>query len=106
MGDTADAICCLPPGMTLDEIIEKFKWLYGSVESFDTLMLEFYRIVQGKNKRVQAFVLCLKWALKAIKQQHPHAMTDQEGDHHLKDHLFLGLRSNIWTAYIMSAITK
>ena len=40
--DVADAICCLPPGATLDDIIDKFKWLYGSVESFDTLMQEFY----------------------------------------------------------------
>ena len=68
------------------------------MESFDTLMQEFYRIVQGKNERVQAFVLCLEWALKAIKQQHPHAMTEQEGEHHLKDHLFHGLRSNSWNA--------
>ena len=48
VGDAANVICCLPPGATLDDIIEKFKWLYGSVESFDTLMQEFYRIVQGK----------------------------------------------------------
>ena len=41
VGDVTDAICCLLPGATLDEIIEKFKWLYGSVESFDTLMQEF-----------------------------------------------------------------
>ena len=38
VGDAADAICCLPPGATLDDIIKKFKWLYGSMESFDTLM--------------------------------------------------------------------
>ena len=31
MGDVADSLCCLPPGATLDSIIEKFKWLYGSV---------------------------------------------------------------------------
>ena len=58
--DIAGAICCLLPGMTLDDIIEKFKWLYGSVESLDTLMQEFYRIIQGKKERVQAFVLHLK----------------------------------------------
>ena len=56
MGNAANAICCLPPGTTLDDIIEKFKWLYGSVESFDTLMQEFYRIVQDKNERVLALV--------------------------------------------------
>ena len=60
VGDTANAICCLPPGTTLDEIIEKFKWLYGSVESFNTLMQEFYRIMQGNNERIQAFVLHLE----------------------------------------------
>ena len=65
VGDVVDAICCLPPGATLDDILEKFKWLYGSVESFDTLMLEFYRIMQGKSEKVQTFVLHLERALKA-----------------------------------------
>ena len=38
VGDMVDAMCCLPPGATLDNILEKFKWLYGSIESSDTLM--------------------------------------------------------------------
>ena len=50
VGDAADATCFLPPGATLDNILEKFKWLYGSVESSDTLMQEFYHIAQGKLK--------------------------------------------------------
>ena len=60
LGDVADAICCLLPGATLDDIIQKFKWLYRSMESFYTLMLEFYQIVQGKSERVQTFVLHLE----------------------------------------------
>ena len=68
MGDAADAICCLPPRATLDYIIGKIKWLYGSVEFSDTIMQEFYQIVQGKSERVQTFVLHLEWTLKAIKQ--------------------------------------
>ena len=71
VGDAADAICCLPPRATLEDIIEKFKWLYGSVDSFDTLMQEIYQIVQGKSKRVQTFVLQLEGVLKVIKQQQP-----------------------------------
>ena len=71
--------------MTPDDIIEKIKWLYGSVKLFDTLMQEFYRIIQGKRERVQAFVLHLEQDLKAIKQQHPHAMMEEEGKNHLKD---------------------
>ena len=71
IGDAADAICWFPPGATLDGILEKFKWLYGSVESSDTLMQEFYRITQRKSEKVQTFVLHLERALKAIKQQHP-----------------------------------
>ena len=52
VGDLADVICCLPPGATLDDILEKIKWLYGSVVSSDTLMQEFYRIAQGKSEKV------------------------------------------------------
>ena len=65
--------------MTLDDIIKNFNWLYGSVESFDTLMQKFYRFIQDKSERVQAFVLCLEQALKVIIQQDPHAMTEEEG---------------------------
>ena len=45
MGDAADVICCLPPSASLDDIIEKFQWLYVSVESFNILMQEFYQII-------------------------------------------------------------
>ena len=90
VGDAADAMCCLPPGAILDDILEKFKWLYGSVESSDTLMQEFYHIAQGKSEKVQTFVLHLEWALKAIKQQYPYV--------YLKDHLFHGLKPNLHNA--------
>ena len=69
VGDAADAMCYLPPGATMDDILEKCKWLYGSTESSNTLMQEFYCIPQGKSEKVQTFVLCLEWAPKAIKQQ-------------------------------------
>ena len=72
--------------------------LYGSVESFDTLMQEFYRIVQGKTEKVQTFILHLERALKAIKQQHPCAITEEVGIKHLKDCLFHGLKPNIHNA--------
>ena len=91
-------MCCLPPEATLDDILDKFKWLYGSVESSDTLMQEFYRIVQGKSGKVQTFVLHLKRALKATKQQHPYAMTEEEGHRHLKYCLFHGLKPNLCNA--------
>ena len=68
------------------------------MESFDTLMQEFYQIVERKSERVQTFVLHLEWALKAIKQQHTHAMTKEEGVKHLKDCLFHGLKPNICNA--------
>ena len=58
-------------------------------------MQEFYRIVQRKSEKVQTFVLCLERALKAIKQQHPYAMTEEEGHRHLKDHLFHRLKPNL-----------
>ena len=87
-----------PPGATLDDILEKFKWLYWSVESPDALMQEYYCIAQGKSEKVQTFVLHLEQALKAIKQQYPYAMTEEEGHRHLKDHLFHGLKPNLHNA--------
>ena len=97
VGDAADAMCCLPPGATLDDILEKFKWLYGSVESFETLMQEFYSIPQGKSEKVQTFVLHLERPLNAIKQQHPYARTE-EGHRHLNNSLFHGLKSYLHNA--------
>ena len=82
----------------MDDILEKFKWLYGSIESSDTLMQEFYHIAQGKSEKVQTFVLHLERALKAIKQQYPYAMTKEKGHRHLKDCLFHGLKPNLHNA--------
>ena len=98
VGDAADAMCCLPLRATLDDILEKFKWLYGSVESSDILMQEFYHIAQGKSEKVQTFVLHLERALKAIKQQYPYAMTEEECHRHLKDCSFHGLKLNLCNA--------
>ena len=95
VGDAADTMCCLIPGAILDVILEKIKWLYGSVESSDTLMQELYCFGQGKSEKVQTFILCLERALKAIRQQYPYAMTEEEGHRHLKDHLFHGLKPNL-----------
>ena len=61
-------------------------------------MQGFYQIVHGKSERVQTFVLHLERALKAIKQQHPHAMTEKEGVKHLKNQLFHGLKPDICNA--------
>ena len=85
-------------GATLVDILENFKWLYGSVESSDTLIQEFYYIAQGKSEKVQTFVLHLERALKSIKQQHLYAMTEEEGHGHLKHCLFHGLKPNLCNA--------
>ena len=61
-------------------------------------MQELYHIAQRKSEEVQTFVLLLKRALKAIKQQYPYAMTKEEGHRHLKDHLFHELKPNLCNA--------
>ena len=58
-------------------------------------MQKFYCIVQGKSEKVQTFVLHLERALKAIIQQYPYAMTEEEGHQHLKDCLFHELKPNL-----------
>ena len=61
-------------------------------------MQEFYCIAQRKSEKIQTFVLHLEWALKAMKQQHPHAMTEEEGHRHLINHLFHGHKPNLCNA--------
>ena len=62
-------------------------------------MQEFYHIAQVKSEKVQTFVLCLEWALKVIKQQHPYAMTEKEGHRHFKDCLFPGPKPSLHNAF-------
>ena len=57
VGDAADVICCLPPKATL-------KILNGYI--YRILWEEFYRIVEGKNGKVQTFVLHLERTLRVI----------------------------------------
>ena len=54
--------------------------------------------MQGKSEKVQTFVLCLERVLKAIKQQHPSAMTEEDSQRYLKDCLFHGLKPNLCNA--------
>ena len=63
-------------------------------------MQEFYRIVQGRSKKVQTIVLCMERALKAIKQPEPYAMTKKDGHRHLKDCLFHGNKPNFCNALL------
>ena len=51
--------------------------------------------MQGKSEKIQTFVLLLERALKTIIQQHPYAMTEEDGHRHLKDHLFHGIKPNL-----------
>ena len=51
-------------------------------------MQEFYCITQGKSEKVQTFVLHSEKALKAIKQQYPYAMTEEEGHRHALHYLY------------------
>ena len=61
-------------------------------------MQEFYRIAKGKSEKVHTFVLHLERVLKAIKQQHPYVLTEEDGHRHLKDHLFHRLKPNLHNA--------
>ena len=87
--------CVTYPRGYLNNILEKFKWLYASVESSHTLMQDFYCIAPGKSEKVETFVFCLERVLKSIKQQYPYAMTKEEGHRHLKDCLFHGFKPNL-----------
>ena len=85
VGDAADAICCLLPGTTLDDIIEKFKWAIWVCRVFWYFNA---RVLQNcAREKWDSPDICppFRKGSKAIKQQqHLYAMTEEEGARHLK----------------------
>ena len=64
-GAAADMACYMGPTASVSEILEKLSVIFGTVASFDVLMQNFYKILQG-NERVPSFVTKLEGTLNQI----------------------------------------
>ena len=65
-GAAADMACYMGPTASVSEILEKLLVIFGTVTSFDILMQNFYKILQG-NKKVPSFVTWLEGTVNQIR---------------------------------------
>ena len=65
------------------------------VASFNMLMQNFYKVIQGNNEKVPSFAMRLEGTANQIQLQCPRSMMDLEAQQHLRDCLFHGVRKNI-----------
>ena len=48
------------PTASVTEILQKLTVIFGTVESFDILMQNFYKVTQGNHKKVPSFATRLE----------------------------------------------
>ena len=77
------------------EIINKLELLYGTVTSFDILVQNIYKLLQGKMEKVTLYVAQLEGALNAIQQEYLMMLSAGEVQQHLRDNLFHGLHKHL-----------
>ena len=93
-GAAADMARYMGPTASVSNILEKLSVIFGTVASFDVLMQNFYKILQG-NEKVPSFVTQLEGTLNQIQIKCPGRIADHEVPSHLKDRLFHGVKKHV-----------
>ena len=83
-GAVADMACYMGPTDSVSEILEKLSIIFGMVASFDVLMQNLYKILQG-NVKVPSFATRLEGTLNQIRIKCPSRIANHEVSSHLKD---------------------
>ena len=95
-GAAADMAWYMVPTTRVAHILRKLSVIFGTVASFDVLMQNFYKVMQGNNKKVPSFATRLKGTLNQIRLQCPGRMLYLEVQQHLMDCLFHLVWKHIW----------
>ena len=93
-GAVADMACYMGPTASVSEILDKLSVIFGTVMSFDILMQNFYKILQG-NEKVPSFATRLEGTLNQIRIKCPNRIANHEVPSHLKDQLFHGVKKHV-----------
>ena len=88
-GAAANTVHNLDPDVSLDIIIKKFTFIYGSVKSSD-LLRDFYRAGQEEEESAPSFANKIEGLLCRIREKFPDQIPLQEEQKLLKDRLFHG----------------
>ena len=94
-GAAADMACYMGPTASVSKILEKLLVIFGMVASLDMLMQNFYKIMQGGNKKVPSFMTRLVGTLNQIRIKCPGRIANHEVPWHLKEQLFHGVKKHI-----------
>ena len=94
-GQAADMVRYLGPTAGVDEMLSKLDVIFGRVATLDTMMQKFYQMVQNKNEGIPMFATRIEGTFNDIKQVYPGRFTEYEGEQHLKERLFHGMRKSI-----------
>ena len=94
-GAAADMAHYMGPTASVSEILEKLSVIFGTVASFDTLMQNFYKILQGGNEKVPSFMTRLEGTLNQIRIKCPGRIANHEVPWHLKEQLFHRVKKHI-----------
>ena len=90
----ADMACYMGPTAGVSKILEKLSVIFGTVVSFDVLMQNFYKILQG-NEKVPLFATRLEGTLNQIRIKCPSRIANHEVSSHLKGWLFHGVKKHV-----------
>ena len=77
-GAAADMARYMGPTAGVSKILEKLLVIFGTVTSFDMLMQNFYKILQGGNEKVPSFMTRLEGTLNQIRIKCPGMIAEHE----------------------------
>ena len=84
-GTAGDMACYMGPTTGVSKILEKLLVIFGTVASFDVLMQNFHKIMQGGNKKVPSFMTRLEGTLNQIRIRCLGSIADCEVPWYLKE---------------------
>ena len=93
-GAAADMARYMGPTAGVSKILEKLLVIFSTVASFDVLMQNFYKILQG-NEKVPSFAASLEGTLNQIRIKCPGRIANHEVPSHLKDQLFHRIKKHV-----------
>ena len=94
-GSSADMARYMGPTASVSNILQKLTTILGMVTSFDILMQNFYKVMQGNHKKVPSFATRLEGTLNQIQLKCCRHIADCEVPWHPKDCLFHGVWKHI-----------
>ena len=94
-GSAAESLRSLRPLATVKQILQYMKGKYGIAASYDSLMRDFYALVQEESGKVPQFATKIEIKLASLKWILPNRFLGNAEFTGLRDRLFFGIKKQI-----------